>query len=244
MGQLDGKVALVSGGASGMGAATARLFTSEGARVLVGDVDTKAGMALAAKLGDQAAFIDLDVAQESSWHEAVGLAEQRFGQLDSLVNCAGVFLNKPLWETTVEECRRLYEVNTLGTFLGIKAVVEPMTRSGGGSIINISSSAGLQAAPSLSFYAATKFAVRGIAKSAAIELVDRKIRVNTIYPGAIDTPMLRRNSAEFNEMLVQMTPLGRLGEASEIAASALFLASDAASFVTGADLAVDGGGTA
>jgi len=243
MGQLDGKVALVSGGASGMGAATSRLFISEGAKVLVGDVDSKSGKALAAELGANALFVELDVAQEGSWTNAVSQAEKQFGRLDILVNCAGVFVSKPLWETTVEECRRLYEVNTLGTFLGIKATVEPMTRAGGGSVINISSGAGLQAAPTMAFYGATKFAVRGITKSAAAELAGRKIRVNTIYPGAIDTPMLQRNTPEFNKMLVQMTPLGRLGQASEIAASALFLASDAASFVTGADLAVDGGGT-
>lgn len=242
MGRLSGKVALITGAASGMGAASARLFVEEGAKVLLTDVNM-AGEVLASQLGDGAAFAKLDVSSEAAWVQAIGQAEERFGRLDILVNSAGIAIIKPLWQTTVDECRRQFEINQLGLFLGIKAAVDPMTRAGGGSIVNISSGAGLRACPTMAFYSATKFAVRGITKSAAAELAPFKIRVNTIIPGAIDTPLLQLNSQEFNDVLVGMTPLKRLGQASEIAEAALFLASDAAGFTTGTDLTVDGGGT-
>lgn len=241
-GRLSGKTAIVTGAASGMGAATAKRFVQEGAKVLLCDIDSK-GQDIASALGTHADFQILDVAKEEDWARAVGACMQRFGDIDILASCAGIPVVKPLWETTAEECRQLFEVNQLGVFLGIRAVLDSMKRQGGGSIINISSGAGLRAAPTMAFYGATKFAVRGITKSAAKELAAFGIRVNTIFPGPIDTPMLGQNSQEFNDMLVSITPLGRLGAPRDIADAVLFLASDEASYVTGADLAVDGGGT-
>jgi 3alpha(or 20beta)-hydroxysteroid dehydrogenase len=243
MGKLSGKVALITGAASGIGAAQAALFVREGARVLLCDVNPT-GEVLATRLGPQAAFCRLDVASEVQWQSAVAALEQRFGRWDILVNCAGIAVIRPLEETTVEDCERQFRVNQLGTFLGIRAAIGPMRRIGGGSIVNISSGAGLKAVPSMTAYAGTKAAIRGLTKSAAGELVKYKIRVNAIFPGAIDTPLLQQNTDEFNRTLAALTPMGRLGTAEEIAAATLFLASDDAAYVTGADLAVDGGVTA
>jgi 3alpha(or 20beta)-hydroxysteroid dehydrogenase len=242
MGKLKGKVALITGAASGMGAAQARLFVHEGAKVLLCDVDT-GGQKIADELGEAAAFFKLDVGEEVEWKKAVADVESRFGGLNILSNCAGIAVIKPLEDTSADEFERQFRVNQLGTFLGIRSAVAPMVRVGGGSIINISSGAGLRAAPTMACYSSTKFGVRGLTQSAASELAEKKIRVNTIYPGAIDTPLLRKNPDEFNAVLVEMTPLKRLGTVDEIANAALFLASDDASFVTGADFAVDGGGT-
>ena len=183
------------------------------------------------------------MSNEHEWADAVAQAESRFGRLDILVNTAGVVVIRPIEQTTAVDFDRQYRVNQLGTFLGIRAVLEPMKRAGAGTIINISSGAGLKAAPTMAAYAATKFAVRGLTKSAAGELAPYGIRVNVIFPGAVDTPMLRLNSEPFNAMLIEMTPLKRLGTPEEIAKATLFLASDDASFITGAELAVDGGGT-
>ena len=242
MKKLNGKVALITGAASGIGAAQARLFIEEGASVLLCDVNP-AGRELAESLGESAVFFPLDVSNEQQWAEAVSQAESRFGRLDILVNTAGVFVIRPIEQTTVEDFDRQYRVNQLGSLLGIRAVLEPMKRAGAGSIINISSATGLKAAPTMAAYGATKFAVRGLTKSAAGELAPYGIRVNVIYPGAVDTPMLRLNSESLNAMLIEMTPLKRLGTPEEIANATLFLASDDASFITGAELAVDGGCT-
>lgn len=242
MNKLNGKVALITGAASGMGAAQARVFVEEGASVLLCDVDP-AGQAFADNLGERAAFFALDVSNEAQWAKAVVLAEKRFGDINILVNTAGVAIIRPIEETTGADFDLQYRVNQLGPFLGTRAVLAGMKRLGGGSIINISSGAGLKAAPTMAAYSATKSAVRGLTKSLAGELAPHRIRVNTIYPGAIDTPMLRRNPEALNAILIEMTPLKRLGTPEEIAAATLFLASDDASFVTGADFAVDGGGT-
>lgn len=242
MKKLNGKVALITGAASGMGAAQARLFVEEGAKVLLCDVDP-AGQALADSLGERAAYFPLDVSNESQWAEAVALAEKRFGGINILINTAGVAIIRPIEESTVADFDLQYRVNQLGPFLGVQAVLPSMKRLGAGSIINISSGAGLKATPTMAAYAATKAAVRGLTKSLAGELAPYHIRVNTIYPGAVDTPMLRRNPEALNAILIEMTPLKRLGTPEEIAKATLFLASDDANFVTGADLAVDGGGT-
>lgn len=223
-----------------MGAATADLYASEGAKVLICDI-SDAGQQVADRIGSSAKFQKLDVASEDSWKAAIEACNSHFGGIDILAACAGIPVVKPMWETSADECRRLFEVNQLGVFLGMKAVLEPMKRRGGGSIINISSGAGLRAAPTMAFYAATKFAVRGLTKSASKELAPFGIRVNTVFPGAIDTPMLALNSKEFNDMLISLTPLGRLGVPKDIANAMLFLASDESSYVTGADLSVDGG---
>lgn len=241
MGRLSGKVALVSGAASGMGAATARLFIAEGAKVMLGDVNSDGGNALAEELGPDAAFQLLDVSDPAHWTEAATQVEEIFGKLDILAHFAGIPLTKPLAETTMDEAERLVKVNYLGTFLAIKAVTEPMKRAGGGAIIAIGSTSGVRAAPAMGFYGSTKFAVRGLVKNSALELAPFKIRVNAVLPGVTDTPMLAKNGKEFNDQLLTMMPLGRFGTPEEIASAVLFLGSDEATYITAIDLPVDGG---
>ncbi|NHN36520.1 glucose 1-dehydrogenase [Pseudomaricurvus alcaniphilus] len=241
MGKLTGKVALITGASSGMGAAQARLFIEQGAKVLLCDVNRQPGEALADELGDNAEFFYLDVSNNEQWQEATAFAETKFGHLNILINCAGIAIFGPLVESRLEDIDLQYRVNQLGVLLGVMAVIAPMTRAGGGSIVNIASGAGVRAAPSMVAYSATKWAVRGITKSAASELANFNIRVNTICPGVIDTPLVDKNSDELNAVLVSMTPMGRKGQPLEVAHAALYLASDDASFVTGTDLMVDGG---
>ncbi len=244
MGRLDGKVALVSGGARGQGEAEVRLFVAEGAKVVVSDVLVDAGKALADGLGDSATFLRHDVSREEDWEAAVNVATERFGGLDVLVNNAGILHNATIARHTLEDYERVVAVNQVGVFLGIRAAIKPMTDRGGGSIVNISSGAGLRATKYTFAYAATKYAVTGMTACAALELARYKIRVNSIHPGLIDTPMVASDDPNANDRLVRATPLRRAGEPEEIARVALFLASDESSYMTGAHVPVDGGVTA
>jgi 3alpha(or 20beta)-hydroxysteroid dehydrogenase len=243
MGRLDGKVAIVTGGARGQGEAEVRLFAAEGAKVVVSDVLVDAGQAVADSLGDDAVFLRHDVSREDDWEAAVNLATERFGGLDVLVNNAGILFNATIARHTLADYERVVAVNQVGVFLGIRAAIEPMTARGGGSIVNISSGAGIRATKYGFAYGATKYAVTGMTACAALELARNRIRVNSIHPGLIDTPMVASDDPDFSNRLVRATPLRRVGEPEEIARVALFLASDEASYMTGAHVPVDGGVT-
>ena len=240
MARFDDGVFLISGGARGLGAAQARALVAEGARVLIGDVLDARGEALAAELGSSCAYQRLDVTVETDWAAAVARAE-RLGPLRGLVNNAGVFRPQALVDTDVAEFERHMRVNQLGTFLGMRAVVDALTRSGGGSIVNISSTAGLRAVPNAFAYTGTKWAVRGMTKAAALELVGRHIRVNSVHPGPTDTEMLQVRTPEQNLQRARQIPMQRQASADEIAGLVLFLLSDASRYMTGAELAMDGG---
>ncbi len=242
MARLDGKVILISGGARGQGAAEARLCVAEGARVVLGDVLEAEGRQLAAELGRSAVFLRQDVTQESDWHKAVEAA-QAFGGLHGLVNNAGIFQPRTLMETDAELFERHMRVNQLGCFFGMKCVVPLMERSGGGSIVNISSVAGLRGSPGAIAYSATKWALRGMTKAAAIDLAPRKIRVNSVHPGPIDTEMLKVRTPEQNQRRLENVPMKRMGTAEEVARLVLFLLSDESGYITGAEVAIDGGAT-
>lgn len=244
-GRLEGKVALISGGARGMGAATARLFVAEGARVVLGDILPEV-KETASGLGDAAHAVTLDVTDEASWQAAVAEAEQRFGRLDILVNNAGVLLMDELGKTTTETYRKVNDVNAMGCFLGMREAAPAIRRAGGGSIVNLSSVEGLGGNRFLVAYTGSKFAVRGMTKAAAIELAREGIRVNSVHPGGIDTPMVRHFIPDDDTMawMGKQVPMRRPGQPEEVAQAVAFLASDAASYITGAELAVDGGATA
>ena len=243
--RLEGKVALISGGARGMGAEEALLFAREGARVVVADVLEAEGRALAASIpGGQAIFVRLDVTQEADWQRAVGLAEEIYKRLDILVNNAGVSAVGGIEDTTEEEWDRVMEVNAKGVFLGTKYAIPAMQRAGGGSIINISSQLGIVAmSESSPQYIASKGAVRLLTKSTAIQYAADGIRCNSVHPGPIVTPMTegRRSDPAVRELMTSRIPIGRYGEAIDVAYGVLYLASDEASFVTGSELVIDGG---
>ena len=241
MARFDGKVVLVSGAARGQGAIEARMLVAEGAQVVLGDVLGAEGERLAAKLGPtNARFLRQDVAVEEDWARLVSAAEA-MGGLHGLVNNAGIYVPRTLMETDAELFERHTRVNQLGCFLGMKAAVPAMERSGGGSIVNISSTAGLRGSAQAFAYSATKWALRGMTKSAAVDLAPRGIRVNSVHPGPVDTAMLRiRSPAEIAGRVGQV-PLRRLGTAEEVARLVLFLLSDESAYMTGAELAIDGG---
>ena len=240
-GRLEGKVALISGGARGQGEAEARRFVAEGAKVVIGDVLEAEGKAVAGSIGDDCAFVPLDVTDESSWAAAVAATEEAFGPVTALINNAGILSFGLLDRVKREEYERLLQVNVVGVLLGMQAVVPSMVKAGGGSIVNISSTSGLQGLPFVGAYGSTKWAVRGMSKSAAIDFGHRGIRVNSVHPGGIDTPMVAGTSGE--APYYKRLPVSRMGSADEVANAVLFLASDEASYVTGAELAVDGGAT-
>ena len=243
--RLEGKVALISGGARGMGAEEALLFAREGAKVVVGDVLEAEGRAVAASIpGGQAIFVRLDVTSESDWQRAVSLAEEVYKKLDILVNNAGVSAVGGIEDTTEEEWDRVMSVNAKGVFLGTKYAIPAMQRAGGGSIINISSQLGIVAmSESSPQYIASKGAVRLLTKSTAIQYAAEGIRCNSVHPGPIVTPMTegRRSDPAVRELMTSRIPLGRYGEAIDVAYGVLYLASDEASFVTGSELVIDGG---
>jgi len=248
MGRLDGKVAIISGAARGQGEAEARLFAEEGARVVLGDVLTERGARVAGEIGDQARFVHLDVRDADSWAQAVATAEQDFGPVSVLVNNAGILRYSKLVDTPTDQFREVFEVNQLGPFLGMKAVVPSMLRAGGGSIVNVSSTNGLSGYPATISYTATKWALRGMTRTAAMELGPLGIRVNSIHPGGIDTEMVRPGgevegtpSADTLDRRFAHTPLRRIGQPIEIARLALFLASDESSYSTGSEFVADGG---
>ncbi|HZM29747.1 MAG TPA: glucose 1-dehydrogenase [Acidimicrobiales bacterium] len=240
-GRLDGKVAIISGAARGQGAAEARLFAAEGAKVVLGDVLDDEGTAVAADIGDAALYAHLDVTDEAQWAAAVKASEEAFGPVSVLVNNAGILHFQSLHKTTLEDFERVMRVNVTGVFLGMKAVTASMVDAGGGSIVNVSSTAGLQGLPYLGAYVASKWAVRGLSKTAAIDLGQKGIRVNSVHPGGIDTPMVAGTSGD--APFYKRLPVSRMGSPDEVAAAVLFLASDEASYIAGAELAIDGGAT-
>lgn len=245
MGRLDGKVALITGGARGQGAAEATLFASEGATVIVTDVLDEDGLKTAAACG--ARYLHHDVTSESRWKEVVDSIIGSDGRLDILVNNAGIYKTGGVLTGTLADYRQVIEINQIGVFLGMQAVAKAMMEGSGGSIVNISSIAGLRGSGGSIAYGASKWAVRGMTKSAATELARYGIRVNSIHPGLIETPMLHQlpgiDSGDTDRYLRRI-PIGRVAEASEVAKLALFLASDDSSYSTGSEFVIDGGMTA
>ena len=250
MARLEGKVALISGGARGQGAVEARMFAEEGASVVIGDILDDAGKQTEAQLrelGYQCTYVHLDVTSESDWESAVQAAVSAYGKLDILLNNAGILIRKGIEDTTADDWDRIFAVNAKGVFLGTKAAIPAMRENGGGSIVNISSTAGLVGSPNGSAsYTATKGAVRLFTKSTAIQHAREGIRCNSIHPGPIETDMIADtlNDPANLALRMQRLPLGRVGKPSEIAYGAIYLASDESSFVTGSEVVIDGGTTA
>ena len=243
MGQLEGKRIIITGAAQGMGAVHARLFVEAGARVVLTDLQVEAGEKLAHELGGNAHFVPQDVTKESDWESVVSEAKKRFGGIDGLVNNAAIWWTKPVMDEDRERFRKMLDVNVIGTWLGIRAVVPAMREAGGGSIVNLSSIAGTRGIPEHGAYGASKWAVRGLSKVAASELGQWNIRVNTVHPGAVEgTGMFLVPESEF-ETLFQAQPLRRPGRREEISGLVMFLLSDQSSYVTGHEHVVDGGRT-
>ena len=247
--RLEGKVALISGGARGIGAAIARHFLSEGASVVIGDILIEEGQALAEELGHagvEITFTPLDVTSESSWADAVALTIDRFGRLDILVNNAGITIRELIENETPESWDRIMEINAKGVFLGTRAVLPEMKRHGNGAIVNMSSSYGNIASPNSAIYGASKAAVRLFTKSTAIQNAGLGVRANSVHPGPVNAPLIQEflPFPEKVRQLESLVPMGRLGQPDEIANAVLFLASDESSFMTGSELVIDGGITA
>ena len=245
--RLENKVAIISGGSRGMGAFEASLFVQEGAKVIIGDVRDEEGRDLAKHIGPNAVYMHLDVTSERDWAAVVKEATDRYGKLDILVNNAGVSARGTIEETSVDDWDRVMGINSKGVFLGTRAAIPEMRKSGGGSIINISSQLGLVGmAESSPQYQSSKGAVRIFTKSAAIQYAPEGIRVNSVHPGPIVTPMTeaRRFDSAIQQVMVSRIPLGRYGKSEDVAYGVLYLASDEASFVTGSELVIDGGWTA
>jgi 3alpha(or 20beta)-hydroxysteroid dehydrogenase len=240
MARFTGRVVLISGGARGQGAAEARMLVAEGARVVIGDVLDAEGAALARDLGDAARYVHHDVTSEADWAGAIGAAEA-LGGLHGLVNNAGIYIPKPVLDTDAALFERHMRINQLGCFLGMRDVAGPMERSGGGAIVNISSVAGLRGSPGSIAYSATKWALRGMTKAAAMDFAPRGIRVTSVHPGPIDTEMLKVRPPEDMQRRLRMVPMKRMGTAEEVAKLVLFLLSDDSSYITGAEVAIDGG---
>ncbi|MEU6581488.1 SDR family oxidoreductase [Nocardia sp. NPDC046763] len=241
-GRLDGRVALISGAASGMGASHARAFVAEGASVLIGDITDEAGAKLAAELGDTAAYVHLDVTSAADWRAAVDTAVERFGKLDVLVNNAGILDFGPLGTYTEEQWQRTLSINLTGPFLGLTAARDALVAARPAAVVNISSAAGIQGVPGAHAYTASKFGVRGLTKSAALELAQHGVRVNSVHPGGILTPMLGVPEGSTTDR--DANTLARLGVPDEVTALVVFLASHESSYCNGAEFVVDGGMTA
>lgn len=245
MGRVSGKVAIVTGGARGLGEAFARRFAEEGAKVVLTDIDEKEGKAAAKAIGANALFMQHDVSSEAQWKKVVSDTEAAFGPVSILVNNAGIVTYSRIETLEEADFRNVININQIGVFLGMKSVLPSMKRAGGGSMVNISSSAGITGNPDLLCYTATKFAVRGMTKTAAIEFAPFNIRVNSIHPGMFDT-RLSVPTPESRETLkthLAHTLTGRLGETVELANVVLMLASDEVRFATGAEFIIDGGDT-
>ncbi|MEU8700499.1 glucose 1-dehydrogenase [Streptomyces sp. NPDC048680] len=253
MGKLDGRTVLISGAARGQGEQEARLFAAEGARVVIADVLDEQGEALAKELGEETAlFVHLDVSREADWQAAVATAKDAFGQIDGLVNNAGILRFNELVATPLEEFQQVVQVNQVGAFLGIKTVAPEIEAAGGGTIVNTASYTGLTGMAFVGAYAATKHAVLGLTKVAAVELAAKGIRVNAVCPGAVDTAMTNpaaldpsadpeESKAAVDQLYRKLVPLGRIGRPEEVAALALFLTSEDSSYITGQPFVIDGG---
>ncbi|MFJ5846985.1 SDR family NAD(P)-dependent oxidoreductase [Streptomyces sp. NPDC092903] len=253
MGKLDGRTVLISGAARGQGEQEARLFAAEGARVVIADVLDEQGEALAKELGEGTAlFVHLDVSQEADWQAAVAAAKGAFGRIDGLVNNAGILRFNELVTTPLEEFQQVVQVNQVGAFLGIRAVAPEIVAAGGGTIVNTSSYTGLTGMAFVGAYAATKHAVLGLTKVAAVELAAKGVRVNAVCPGAVDTAMSNpamldpdadqeQSKGAVDALYRKLVPLGRIGRPEEVAALALFLTSDDSSYITGQPFVIDGG---
>lgn len=240
---LEGKVALISGAARGQGAAEARLFVESGARVVLGDVLDDAGRDVAAELGDAARYVHLDVTKEADWTAAVAAASDAFGKLDILVNNAGVLKMAPMDDTSAEEFERVVRINQFGPFLGMRAAAPALRAAGGGSIVNISSTAAINGMSGTIAYTASKWAVRGMTKTAAAELGRDGIRVNSVHPGGMNTPMVQKPDGSVESEYYQYLALPRIGEPEEVARMVRFIASDECSYTTGSEFLIDGGMT-
>ena len=246
MGRLSGKVALISGGSRGQGEAEAKLFSSEGAKVVLGDILDSEGLAVTSEInesGGEALYAHLDVTSKDDWDSAVKQTLENFGGLDILVNNAGISQRKLVHETTVDEWDRVQDINSKGVFLGTKAVIPAMRAGGGGSIVNISSIAGIVGLTSSASYSASKGAVRLLTKSTAVQYGPERIRCNSVHPGFIDTEMNRAwlEDEEIRAERLKMTPLNMFANSHDVALAVLYLSSDESRYVTGAELVIDGG---
>ena len=240
MRRFTDRVFLISGGARGLGTAQARMLVAEGGKVVIADVLVAEGERLARELGDACVFQPLDVTSEAQWDAAVAVA-RGMGPLHGLVNNAGVYTPLPIQQTDSAQFERHMRVNQLGTFLGMRAVISAFEDTGSGAIVNMSSTVALRSAPNSIAYTASKWAVRGMTKAAALELVERNIRVNSVHPGPIDTDMLSVRSNAENLQRIRQIPMRRLGTKEEIAKLVLFLLSDDSAYMTGSEVAMDGG---
>ncbi|MBJ22149.1 MAG: glucose 1-dehydrogenase [bacterium] len=245
-GRLDGKVAIITGGARGQGEAEARLFAAEGARVVVADVLEELGRAVASSIGEAARFERLDVSSEEDWTRVVGVAVDHFGSLTTLVNNAGIVAFSAFEETSLEEYMRVINVNQVGTFLGMRSSIAALSEAGGGSIVNVASVEGIRGSNGLVSYGSSKWAIRGLSKIGSVEFARRGIRVNTLLPGSVATPMsaLPPDTEVDSQAIVADRPIQRAGTPEELAQAALFLAADESSYISGAELVVDGAWTA
>lgn len=242
MARLQGKVALITGGARGLGAELSRLFLAEGAQVMVTDILEGEGKKLVSELGCKAKFVKQDVTKEEDWRAAVTATEAAFGPIDILINNAGVVLYESIENMPLDDYLWVVNVNQVSIFLGMKCVLPSMKKTQGGSIVNISSITGFRGGPGGAAYSSSKFAVRGLTQSAALEFAPLNIRVNSIHPGAIDTPMLvQEDTKDAVAEFAKTIPLRRIAQPREIAQLALFLASDEGSYCTGSEFVIDGG---
>ncbi|MEV6963908.1 glucose 1-dehydrogenase [Hamadaea sp. NPDC051192] len=244
MADLSGKTVIITGAARGLGAEAARQAVAAGANVVITDVLDDDGEKTAEQLGPQARYLRLDVTDEAAWPTVVAAAKQAYGGVDGLVNNAGVSTGMPFDTEPADHFRKVIDINLVGTWLGMQAVIPELKAGGGGSIVNISSAAGLMGLAFTGSYGASKWAVRGMTKVAAVELGTAHIRCNTVHPGMTYTPMTSETGIKQGEGNYPNTPMGRVGEPPEIAAAVVFLLSDDAAYITGAELAVDGGWTA
>ena len=243
-GRLDGKVAIITGAANGMGASHARRFCAEGASVVLADLADDAGQALAAELGDSATFAHHDVTSESSWDRVIAAATGAFGGLDILINNAGIHWLRPVEEETLDAFHRALDVNLIGPFLGMRAAIAPMRARGGGAIVNICSLAATTGLGWHGAYGASKWGLRGLSRTAANELGHDGIRVNAVMPGAIDTTMLPPDRQGLGDARFAKLPLPRVGQPAEVSSLLVFLASDESSYITGGEFGIDGGSAA